>query len=164
MDVFRCSTALWRIFSQYHYLDATLNTSSVCYGIFMNKQCVAFCAILPFPHSVRKYLYRVHRLVVLPEYQGLGLGKRFLNILGNKYANESKTLSIVTSNIALNMTLQRDDNWICTRRGKVAPLGSSSTIEFSRTLSLSRVTSAWEFTRQGLMKYMAYKQRIRKIC
>ena len=35
-------------------------------------------AIIHFPHPIKSYK-KVHRLVILPDYQGIGLGTLFLN-------------------------------------------------------------------------------------
>ena len=43
-----------------------------------NDNLAAFMAIITFPRPIRPYK-KVHRLVVLPDYQGLGLGTLFLN-------------------------------------------------------------------------------------
>ena len=43
--------------------------------------------------------YRVTRLVVLPDYQGLGVGKRLLNFIAELYTSQTKMpFYILTSN------------------------------------------------------------------
>jgi GNAT superfamily N-acetyltransferase len=43
--------------------------------------------------------YRVSRLVVLPDYQGVGVGKRFLNFMAEYYMSRTKLpFTIITSN------------------------------------------------------------------
>jgi hypothetical protein len=43
--------------------------------------------------------YRVSRLVVLPDYQGIGVGKRFLNFMAEYYTSRTKLpFTIITSN------------------------------------------------------------------
>ena len=42
----------------------------------------AFVAVLQQPHPISKHLRRVHRVVVLPDYQGLGLATRLMEIIG----------------------------------------------------------------------------------
>jgi GNAT superfamily N-acetyltransferase len=43
--------------------------------------------------------YRVSRLVVLPDYQGIGVGKRLLDFMADLYARQTKRpFYIVTSN------------------------------------------------------------------
>jgi GNAT superfamily N-acetyltransferase len=43
--------------------------------------------------------YRVSRLVVLPDYQGIGVGKRLLNFVAELYTSQTKMpFYILTSN------------------------------------------------------------------
>lgn len=54
----------------------------------------------------------MHRLVVLPEYQGIGLGTLFLDEIAKR---SNKPFAITTSQSALINTLIKKDNWILTR-------------------------------------------------
>ena len=48
-----------------------------CYIGFFENNPVVFFAVLHFPHPRVKNFKRGHRLVVLPDYQGLGIGHIF---------------------------------------------------------------------------------------
>ena len=45
-------------------------------------------AVLHQPHGKIKNLKRCSRLVILPDYQGIGLGTMFLTIIAQHYANQ----------------------------------------------------------------------------
>lgn len=77
----------WPPFSRHHYLSSLLHNAAHCYGAFIGEECVAFNAHIPFPHPKVKNIRMGHRLVVLPDYQGLGIGGRFDDWLG-QYLNE----------------------------------------------------------------------------
>jgi GNAT superfamily N-acetyltransferase len=66
---------------------------------------------------MRARYYRVTRLVVLPEYQGIGIGKRLLNFIAELYTTQTKVpFYILTSNpqiIRGNM-----ENWKIRRFGQ----------------------------------------------
>jgi GNAT superfamily N-acetyltransferase len=48
---------------------------------------------------MRAKYYRVSRLVVLPDYQGIGVGKRLLNFVAELYASQTKLpFYLLTSN------------------------------------------------------------------
>jgi phage protein len=51
----------------------------------------------------------------LPDYQGIGIGRKFLNIIAKKYADEGFDLKITTSAKNLIYALRRDENWIMQR-------------------------------------------------
>jgi GNAT superfamily N-acetyltransferase len=50
-------------------------------------------------HRMKAKYYRVSRLVVLPDYQGIGVGKRLLNFIAELYTSQTKIpFYILTSN------------------------------------------------------------------
>lgn len=67
-------------------------------------------AILHQP-SVNKKLKRVSRLVILPDYQGIGLGTKFLNFIANEYIRLGYDFSIITSAKNLIYSLRKSDKW-----------------------------------------------------
>jgi len=59
---------------------------------------------------------RVSRLVVLPDYQGIGLGKKLLNFMADYYTKKtSLPFKIITSNPQLLRSNLND--WIITAKG-----------------------------------------------
>jgi predicted ABC-type transport system involved in lysophospholipase L1 biosynthesis ATPase subunit len=73
---------VWPIFSKYHYLTGRLASGAICIAGFLEGRCVAFTSAIRFPHPRAKDIYQEHRTVVLPDYQGLGLGGRLSDWLG----------------------------------------------------------------------------------
>jgi GNAT superfamily N-acetyltransferase len=67
---------------------------------------------------MRKGWKRVHRLVVLPDYQGIGIGTKFINEVTKHYADEGWNINITTTTPALIHALARDENWILTRANR----------------------------------------------
>lgn len=111
-SVFRCRYETWRIFKHHHYLTQELNKAAKCFCLTWNDKPTAFIAILPLPSGTIQNAFRVSRLVVLPDYQGLGFGIKLLNYFGSLYKNIGKTLYIKTSNPSLFMGMQRNEkNW-----------------------------------------------------
>jgi GNAT superfamily N-acetyltransferase len=50
--------------------------------MFYEDECIAFNSFIKFPHAKVKNLMMAHRLVVHPDYQGLGIGGRFADWTG----------------------------------------------------------------------------------
>lgn len=105
--------------------------STQCYGLYDNNNIIGICGILPMPHPVNKKLRRVTRLVVLPDYQGIGLGKKFLNEIAKMYVVEGYDFSIITSAKNLINALRNDNNWCMARYSKIK-MNASATYEFNR--------------------------------
>tara|TARA_R110002073_G_C9443541_1_gene577503 strand:+ start:282 stop:1463 length:1182 start_codon:yes stop_codon:yes gene_type:complete len=112
LQIFRCRYETWDIFKQHHYLSYDLNKAAKCFLMLYNDKPVAFMAILPMPSGTIQNAYRVSRLVVLPDFQGLGIGIKILNVFGSMYKKDNKKLYIKTSNPSLFKGMIRNvDNW-----------------------------------------------------
>ena len=108
LQIFRCRYEAWNIFKQHHYLSEELNKAAKCFLILYNEKPVSFMGILPMPSGTIKDAYRVSRLVVLPDFQGLGIGIKILNFFGSMYKKDNKTLYIKTSNPSLFKGMERN--------------------------------------------------------
>ena len=67
------------------------------------------------PHGINKKIKRVSRIVVLPDYQGIGIGTRFLTEIAKIYKNKGYDFSIVTSAKNMIKSLYKNDKWIMIR-------------------------------------------------
>jgi GNAT superfamily N-acetyltransferase len=72
---------------------------------------VAFIGVLHQPTRQRTPLKRVTRLVVLPDYQGIGIGRAFLDAVAEMYARDGFEFEIKTSARNLVSSLKRDARW-----------------------------------------------------
>ena len=67
---------------------------------------------------MRKGWKRVHRLVVLPDFQGIGIGTRFINEVTKHYIENCFNMNLTTTTPALVHALARDNNWTLVRSGR----------------------------------------------
>lgn len=79
------------------------------HGLYDDDVIIGIIGILHFPHPTNRKIKRVTRLVILPDYQGIGLGTKFLTEVSKMY-NEFD-LIITTSAKNLIHALNRHDNW-----------------------------------------------------
>jgi len=113
---------VWKLFRQHHYLSKDLNYSSRVYIAFLDKQIVGMIALLPLPSGTIKNAFRVHRLVVLPDYQGLGIGTKLIKYFANLHAKLNYPFYIRTSHVKLHTYFSKNKDWIETMRsGKKSP-------------------------------------------
>jgi GNAT superfamily N-acetyltransferase len=136
------------MFRQYHYLNSSLVPHARCYcAVYQNKP-IGFIAVVHI-HMRARY-YRVSRLVVLPDYQGIGVGKRLLNFIAELYTSQTKIpFYILTSNpqiIRGNM-----ENWKITRYGHASKGRGDTRInnEIKSSLSRKRITITLKYARQN---------------
>jgi predicted acetyltransferase len=109
------------MFSKYHYLSYSHNNAANVFVCMINEEIAGFISVLHFPHPKVKNLRKVHRLVVLPDYQGLGIGGRMLNEIAKIYFNQKYRFSIVTSQPNLINSLKKSKEWICKNFGRNKP-------------------------------------------
>jgi ABC-type lipoprotein export system ATPase subunit len=111
LSLFRCRYETWDLFKQHHYLTEDLNKAAKCFIIIFNEKPCCFIAILPSPSGYYKDGFRVSRLVVLPDFQGLGIGYKVLNYISSLYLKDNKSMYIKTSNPSLTNNLENNLNW-----------------------------------------------------
>jgi GNAT superfamily N-acetyltransferase len=66
---------VWPYFAEYHYLSDVYRGHHAFIAV-RGSEPVAFSSIMAFPSGSFKNAWREHRTVVLPQFQGLGLGAR----------------------------------------------------------------------------------------
>lgn len=96
-------------------MNGELPKHAICYGVYDGDQISAFIGIIHFPHPRNKKIKSVSRLCVLPDYQGIGIGKRVLTLVAKKYADEGFDVKITTSAKNLIYALRQDKSWIMAR-------------------------------------------------
>lgn len=89
-------------------------------------------AVLHQPHAVNRKIKRVSRMVILPEYQGIGLGYKFLCSIAKKHKNDGYDFSIVTSAKNLIFKLYKSNEWVCIRYGANKCSSKKNSIDFNR--------------------------------
>lgn len=77
----------------------------------------------------------ISRVVIVPEFQGLGIGIKFMNAVADKYNGKGERVTITTSLKPFIKSLKRNYFWKCTRfsragKGKLARSSSRITGSF----------------------------------
>jgi ABC-type lipoprotein export system ATPase subunit/GNAT superfamily N-acetyltransferase len=121
LEIFRCRYETWRIFKQHHYLTDQLNPASQCFLILTNDKPIGFMAFLPFPGVGDSKTRRLSRMVILPDFQGLGIGKKVFNYICSLYWKEKHQMYVRTVSPGLGEMMKNDkQNWIETAgNGKI---------------------------------------------
>lgn len=124
LEVRRVGREAWTVFGPHHYLSADLHIAARCAGAFIGDECVAFCAWYRFPHPRAKDIMIASRVVVLPDYQGVGIGARLVEFIGNLLHGEGDRLHITTSHPAFIGYMRRSARWT-ELKGQNAPSKSA---------------------------------------
>ncbi len=112
--------AFWNIFKKHHYLDGAINKGARCWVAYLWGVPVAFNSVLAMPSGSLKHAWREHRLVVLSDYQGMGIGSAMSECIGEILLSEGKRFFSKTANIKLGEYRERKEKWRPTSKNKRA--------------------------------------------
>lgn len=137
-----CGRIEWQKFRRYHYLNEDIPSACRCFGLYDGETIVGFMGVLHQPHGINKKLKRVSRLVILPDYQGIGLGVKFLNFVGGIYKAQGYDFTIVTSARNMIFALRKNGKWIMTRWSNEKCNSPVSLIDYNRKTVRGMVKTA----------------------
>lgn len=109
----------------------------------IDERPCAFIAVTFFPHPKAKNVYKTHRLVVLPEYQGIGIGRILADEVARHYVTNGKRYRETTSHPARIASHKKNPNWRCVQVGRM--INNSKTGLGIGGASSRRLTTSWEF-------------------
>ncbi len=134
------------MFRHYHYLNGSLASTARCYIAVYQDKPIAFIAVV---HTrMKSNYYRVSRLVVLPDYQGIGVGKLLLSFIAELYTSQTKMpFYIVTSNPQIIRGNLK--NWKIARFGHASRGKGDTKINngIKNSLSRNRLTVSMRYLR-----------------
>ena len=97
-------------------MNTDLHNAAQQYVGVVNGEIVAHTGIIYMP--LKKGKKRVHRLVVLPDYQGVGIGTAFINAVAEIVWKEGFELNLTTTTPALVGALRKSPRWTLARYGR----------------------------------------------
>jgi ABC-type lipoprotein export system ATPase subunit/GNAT superfamily N-acetyltransferase len=125
MDIRRLEGAVekrrvWGLFKQHHYMTENFNVASHCYLAVREdtREWIGFCAVLAQPGRI-PHMWRGHRLVILPEYQGLSYGVKLDEHVAQLLLNRGKRFYSRTIHPRLGEYRERSEKWRATTKNRV---------------------------------------------
>lgn len=98
---------------------------------------------------------RVHRLVTLPSFQGIGIGLKFINFIADLYDKDGFKFNLITTTPAIRYALEKSEKWNLKRSGYVPKAGNADKLEenfglghLNRTFSCNRITYSFDYIKQ----------------
>lgn len=121
VEVVRSDISAWQLFHKHHYMSSDLHRAAKCFVGLVDGRPAVFAGILSFPHAVRSG-WRVSRVVVLPDFQGIGLGNKFVEHIGGCFRATGKPFFIATAQPALVHYFAKSTLWRMSKKpGKNTP-------------------------------------------
>ena len=119
LEIFPCSIEIWSLFRENHYLTGDINRSARCWIAIWEGNPVGFESAIPLPTgTIKEKCWREHRLVILPDFQGLGIGARFSEWLGESYLRQNIRFFSKTAHPRLGQYREHSDKWKPTSSNK----------------------------------------------
>lgn len=131
LEIHRCHRAAWPVFARHHYLSSDLMRSAQCFGGWIAGTMVAFTAYRHLPHPTTRNIKMGHRLVVLPDYQGLGIGGRLDDWLGQWLWERGWRYRNVVAHPAMLAYYARSPRWQNVAKENRKPLRPTTTYSTS---------------------------------
>lgn len=146
LAVCRVPAAAWQLFAHHHYLDAGLHSSAVCFGAFWRDRLVAFCGWLPHVGRTRGLpIRRVTRIVVLPDYQGVGIGQALMRQTAGMWGGLGSRATITTSHPGMVESLNHSRVWAMTRKPQRSSRDASEYSSVRDSRATRRLVASFEY-------------------
>lgn len=115
-DIRKSSPADWPIFRHHHYMSGDIHVAAQCFTVYHEGKPVAFTSYIHLPHPRTRNIKIGHRLVVLPDWQGIGLATRLENWLGQYLYERGLRYRNVVAHPAMIRLYSASPRWRATGR------------------------------------------------
>ena len=150
LSVYRTTYDTWNIFKKHHYMTEEMNKSASCFVCSWGKQLVAFVGVLPQPSGYFDKAVRGTRTVVLPDFQGLGIGSSITDFIASIYKQAGYRYFTKTVNPKLGEYRNHSEKWKTTSKNGRIIRPSVSKLNKKQKL---RASYCHEYVGEGLCGY-----------
>ena len=150
LQVYRTTYDTWNIFKKHHYMTEEMNKSASCFVFLWGKQLVAFVGVLPQPSGYFEKAVRGTRTVVLPDFQGLGIGSSITDFIASIYKQAGYRYFTKTVNPKLGEYRNHSEKWKTTSKNGRIIRPSVSKLNKKQKL---RASYCHEYVGEGLCGY-----------
>jgi len=124
LDIKQVHSSAWELFKRHHYLTAKIHPGAQCFVAFWDNKPIAITAML---HAVGKRgLKREHRIAVLPDYQGVGIGNALSEHVCQHYCDLGFRVCSTTSHPAIIGHRVRSAKWRMTKKPRLVSAGKTT--------------------------------------
>ena len=154
LQVSRVEPATWNFFKKHHYLTDDCAKSCKFFLFSWNGKPVGMNAVIPQPSGHFKNGVRSSRIVVLPDYQGLGLGTTISNFIASIYKNSGYRYFTKTVHPAIGGYRNKNkDIWRGTSKNGKSPKAQNAMGGMSGWNVLVRTSYCHEYIGEGITGY-----------
>jgi ABC-type lipoprotein export system ATPase subunit/GNAT superfamily N-acetyltransferase len=119
LEIIPCGIEAWSMFRDHHYLSGNINRGSRCWLAVWRNTPVAFLSALALPNPYLENAWREHRTVVHPDFQGMGLGVRCSDAVGDVFLAEGKRYFSKTAHPRMGEYREKSPKWRATSKNRM---------------------------------------------
>lgn len=148
-DIKEIGRESWKYFGKYHYLSENLPGGIVrFFGLFHNDEQIGFqCFANYVPHRNKRLKIQMHsnRTVIHPDYVGLGLGMRLINVTSEIVHKEGYDVRAKFSSVPVAKAFQKSDLWKILSVQRFTPKGTKNMGRGNRGLRNAVKTYSYKY-------------------
>jgi len=153
LQVSRVEAETWDFFKKHHYLTEDVNKSCKFLLFEWNDKPIGIVAIINQPRKGCSNGFAISRIVVMPDFQGMGLGVKLSEFCGGLIRNMDGLCFIKTVNPALGVYFNRSKQWRGTAMNNKIRHKSSSSSDTSAKNRLERASYCHEYIGESISGY-----------
>lgn len=155
IEVRRVNKESWELFKNHHYLTGGISKTSINFCAFLNKKPIALSCWISHLGKASKngHIYRAHRTVVLPDYQGLGIGGKLSDLIASMFLTLGYDPRSVLSHPSLIKQRIKSKNWKLISQKMETKNESFKGVNLKR--SAGRLTASFKFVGDMMEKSQA---------
>lgn len=121
VDIIHGDRRLWDVFKKHHYLSEDLPLSTRCFFAVWGNNIIGFSATISLPGKIPplyegdiRKKWRECRTVIIPDFQGLGIGTRFSDAIADLHIEQGYRYFSQTSHMRMGLYREKSPIWKAT--------------------------------------------------
>ena len=121
VDIIHGDRRLWDVFKKHHYLSEDLPIATRCFFAVWGNNIIGFSATISLPGKIPplyegdiRKKWRACRTVIIPDFQGLGIGTRFSAALADLHIEQGYRYFSKTSHMRMGFYREKSPIWKAT--------------------------------------------------
>jgi len=121
VDIIHGDRRLWDVFKKHHYLSEDLPVATRCFFAVWDDNIIGFSATISLPGKIPplyegdiRKKWRECRTVIIPDFQGLGIGTRFSDAIADLHIEQGYRYFSKTSHMRMGLYRESSPIWKAT--------------------------------------------------
>lgn len=121
VDIIHGDRRLWDVFKKHHYLSEDLPIATRCFFAVWGNNIIGFSATISLPGKIPplyegdiRKKWRECRTVIIPDFQGLGIGTRFSDAIADLHIEQGYRYFSKTSHMRMGLYREKSPIWKAT--------------------------------------------------